>query len=41
MHTKDFGCNYGGNGKTIKYVNERFPNLDVTSSFTLVVEAID
>jgi hypothetical protein len=41
MHAKDFGCDYGGNGQAIKCVNERFPNLDVTSSFTLVVEAID
>lgn len=40
MNAKYFGGNDSGNGEAVENVNESFPCLDVTSSFTFIVKAI-
>lgn len=40
MYAEYFGCNDGSDGKAIEYINKCLPDLDVTSSFTFIVETI-
>ena len=40
MYAKYFGCNDSCDGKAIKHINKSLPDLDVTSSFTFIVETI-
>lgn len=40
MHSENLLINDGGDWKTVEAIRERFPQLDVISSFTLVVKAI-
>ena len=41
MHGEDLLVNDGCDGKTIEAVCKSFPQLDVISSLTLVIKAID
>lgn len=41
MYAKYFGCDDGCDRQAIEYVNKSLPDLDVTSSFTFIVEAIN
>ena len=40
MNTEYLGGNYGGNRKAVKNVDESLPRLDITASFTFIVEAV-
>lgn len=41
MHGEDLLVDDGGNGQAVEAVGESLPQLDVVSSFALVVEAVD
>ena len=41
MHTEDLACYNGSDRKTVKCVDEGFPDLDVATAFAFVVESID
>ena len=40
MNAKYFGGNDSGNGEAVENVDKGFPGLDITSSFTFIVETI-
>ncbi len=41
MHAKDLFVNDSSNGEAVKAIGESFPQLDVVSSFALVIEPIN
>ena len=41
MHTEDLAGNSGGDGETVKGVDEGLPDLDVASTFALIVESVN
>lgn len=41
MHAENLGSHNGCDGEAVEDVNESFPSLDVTPSFTFVVKTID
>jgi hypothetical protein len=41
VYTEYLGCYNSRDRETVEDVDERLPRLDVTSSFTLVVKAVD
>jgi hypothetical protein len=40
MHSKNLLIDDGGDGKTVETIGEGFPQLDVISSFTFIVESV-
>ena len=40
MDAENFGSDYGGDGQAIKYVDKGPPDLDITTPFAFVVEAV-
>ena len=40
MNTEYLGGNNGSNGKAVENVNESLPRLDVTPSFTFIIESV-
>jgi hypothetical protein len=41
VDTEDFSGYNGGDGETIEYVDEGFPDFDRGATFTFVVESVD
>lgn len=41
MYAEDFGGYDGGNGKTVEYVYECLPCLDITAAFALVIKTVN
>ena len=41
MDTKDFAGHDGGDGETIEYVDEGFPNLNRRATFAFIVKAVN
>ena len=40
MDAEDFPGYDGGDGETIEYVDEGFPDFDTCTTFTFIVEAV-
>lgn len=41
MHCEDLLIDYGSNGQAVEAVCKRLPELDIVSSLTLIIEAIN
>jgi hypothetical protein len=41
VDAEDFAGYDGGDGETIEYVNESFPDFDRGTTFAFVIEAVD
>ena len=41
VHREDLLINYGSNGQAVEAVGKCLPELDIVSSLTLIIEAVD